>query len=55
MSTGQPGGGVMVWGIFSCHTLGSFIPIEHHLNATGYLNIVADRVHPFMVYPSSNG
>ncbi len=40
-------GGVMVWGI----------SIEHRLNATAYLSIVADHVHPFMttVYPSSNG
>ncbi len=50
------GGGVMVWGIFSWHTLGPFVPIEHHLNATAYLSIVADHVHPFMttVYPSSD-
>ncbi len=39
------GGGVMVWGIFSWHTL---VPIEHRLNATAYLSIVADHVHPFM-------
>ncbi len=37
------GGGVMVWGIFSWHTLGPLVPIEHHLNATAYLNIVADH------------
>ncbi len=51
------GGGVMVWGIFCCHTLGPFVPIEHRLNATAYLSIVADYVHPFMttVYPSSDG
>ncbi len=50
-------GGVMVWGIFSWHTLGSLVPIEHRLNATAYLSIVADHVHPFMttVYPSSDG
>ncbi len=50
------GGGVMVWGIFSWHTLGLLVPIEHHLNATAYLSIVADRVHPFMttVFPSSD-
>jgi len=24
------GGGIMVWGIFSWHTLGLFVPIEHH-------------------------
>ncbi len=51
------GGGIMVWGIFSWHTLGPLVPIEHRLNATAYLSIVADHVHPFMttVYPSSDG
>ncbi len=50
------GGGVMVWGIFSWHSLGPLVPIEH-LNATAYLSIVSDHVHPFMttVYPSSDG
>ncbi|MDF4326824.1 hypothetical protein P3395_25770 [Vibrio parahaemolyticus] len=51
------GGGVMVWGVFSWHTLGLLVPTEHGLNTTAYLSIVADRVHPFMttVYPSSDG
>ncbi len=51
------GGGVMVWEIFSWHTLGPLVPIEHRLNATSYLSIVADHVHPFMttVNPSSDG
>ncbi len=51
------GNGVMVWGIFSWHTLGPLVPIVHCLNATAYLSIVADHVHPFMttVYPSSDG
>ena len=51
------GGGVMVWGVFSWHTLGLLIKVEQHLNATGYLNIIANQVHPFMtaVYPSANG
>ncbi len=51
------GGGVMVWGIFPWHTLGPLVPIEHCLNATAYLSIVADYVHPFMttVYRSSYG
>ncbi len=40
------GGGVTVWGIFSWHTLGPLVPIEHRLNATAYLNIVADHVYP---------
>ncbi len=56
VSTVQAGGrGVMVWGIFSWHTLGPLVPIEYHLNATAYLSIVADHVHPFMttVFPSS--
>ncbi|MDF4345884.1 hypothetical protein P3386_23865 [Vibrio parahaemolyticus] len=51
------GGGVMVWGIFSWHTLGPLVPTEHGLNTTAYLSIVAESVHPFMttVYPSSDG
>ncbi len=57
VSTVQAGGVVMVWGIFSWHTLCPLVPIEHHLNTTAYLSIVADHVHPFMttVYPSSDG
>ncbi len=39
------GGGLMLWGIFSWHTLGPLVPIEHRLNATAYLSIVADHVH----------
>ncbi len=51
------GGGVMVWGIYSWHTLRPLVPIEHHLYATAYLSIVSDHVHPFMttVYPYSDG
>uniref|UniRef100_A0A3B3CGX4 Transposase Tc1-like domain-containing protein n=1 Tax=Oryzias melastigma TaxID=30732 RepID=A0A3B3CGX4_ORYME len=50
-------GGVMVWGIFSWHTLGPLVPIEQCYDATAYLSIVADHVHPFMssVFPSSDG
>ncbi len=58
VSTGQAAGGdgVMVWGIFSWHTLGPLVPTEQRLNATAYLSIVADHFHPFMttVYPSSD-
>ncbi len=48
-------GGLMVWGIFSWHTLGLLVPIEHCLNATANLSTV-DHVHPFMtaVYTSSD-
>ncbi len=38
----------MMWGIFSWHTLGLLVPIEHRLNSAAYLSIVADHVHPFM-------
>ncbi len=49
LSTDQAGGGgVIVGGIFSWHTLGHLVPIEHRLNATAFLSIVADHVHPFM-------
>ncbi len=53
----QAGGGVMVCWIFSRHTLGPLVPIEHCLNTTAYLSIVADHVLPFMttVYPSYDG
>jgi len=34
--------GVMVWGIFSWHTLGPLVPTEHRLNTTAYLIIIAD-------------
>ncbi len=42
--------------VYSWHTLGPLVLIEHRLNATDYLSIVADHVHPFMtaVYPSSD-
>ncbi len=57
VSTVQAGGGCNGVGMFSWHNLGPLIPIENHLNATAYLSIVADHVHPFMttVYLSSNG
>ncbi len=42
VATVQAGGSVMVWEIFSWHTLGPLVPIEHRLNATAYLSIVAD-------------
>ncbi len=42
--------------IFLAH-LAHLVPIEHRLNATDYLSIVADHIHPFIttVYPSSDG
>jgi len=51
------GGGVMVLGMFSWHTLGPLVPIGHRFNARAYLSIVSDHVHPFMatMSPSSDG
>jgi len=51
------GGGIMVWGMFYWHTFGPLVPIGHYLNATAYLSIVSDYVHPFMgtLYQSSDG
>jgi len=50
------GGGVMVWGMFFLAHFRPFVPIGHRLNATAYLRIVSDHVHPFMatMYPSSD-
>jgi len=48
------GGGVMVWGIFSWHTLGPLVPIGHCLNDTTYLSIVSGHVHPFMATMSQS-
>ncbi len=47
----------MVWRIFAWHALGLLVPIAHCLNASTYLNIVAEHVHPFMttVYTSCDG
>uniref|UniRef100_A0A6Q2YLN2 RRM domain-containing protein n=1 Tax=Esox lucius TaxID=8010 RepID=A0A6Q2YLN2_ESOLU len=43
--------------MFYWHTLGPLVAIGHGLNATAYLSIVSDHVHPFMttMYPSSDG
>lgn len=49
----QAGDGVvMVWGIFTWHTLHFFVSTEHHLNVSVYLSIVADYFHSV---PFSNG
>ncbi len=48
VSTVQAGGGGVMWDIFSWHTLGPLVPIEHRLNTPAYWSIVADHVHPFM-------
>ncbi len=51
------GGGLMVWGIFSWHTLGPLVPIEHHLNSYSLPEYCCWPCHAFMttVYPSADG
>ena len=48
------GGAVMVWDIFSWDTVGPLVTIEHGLNATAYLSIVADYVHCLWSKSSNN-
>ncbi|GFW86552.1 transposable element Tcb2 transposase [Trichonephila clavipes] len=54
----QAGGGIiMLWGTFSWVFLGPVVVVEKIINATGYLNIIADQLHPYMasVFPAGNG
>jgi len=53
VTTVQAGGGdVMVWGMFSWHTLCPLVPIGHRLYATASLSIVVDHVHhPYVQVP----
>ncbi|GFX37116.1 transposable element Tcb2 transposase [Trichonephila clavipes] len=50
-------GGIMLWGMFSWVTLGPVVVVEQTMNATGYLKIIADQLHPYMAYvfPAGNG
>ncbi len=52
VSTVQDGGGVMERGILS--NLAPLVPIEHRLNASVYMSIVANHAHLFMTtrFPS---
>lgn len=40
----------MMWEMFSWHTLSPLVLTEHHLNATAYMIIVVERVHPFVCH-----
>jgi len=37
------GGGVMVWGMFSWHTLGPLLPIGHRLKVQICMNVISRR------------
>ncbi|CAL1285354.1 unnamed protein product [Larinioides sclopetarius] len=51
------GGGIRLCGSFSWASLGPVVMVEQTMNATGYLNIIADQLHPYMtsVFPAGNG
>ncbi|GFX14712.1 transposable element Tc1 transposase [Trichonephila clavipes] len=54
----QAGGGcIMLRGTFSWASLGPVVVVEQSMNTTGYLNIIADQLHPYMasVFPAENG
>ncbi|GFW42147.1 transposable element Tcb1 transposase [Trichonephila clavipes] len=42
------GGSTMLWGTFSWAFLGPVVVVDQTMNATGYLNIVADQLHPYI-------
>lgn len=40
----------MMWEMFSWHTLSPLVLTEHHFNATAYMIIVVEHVHPFVYH-----
>ncbi len=48
------GGGLMVWGIFSWHTLGPLVPTEHRLNATDMPQMLSCQYRPKSLRNVSN-
>ncbi|GFT13555.1 transposable element Tcb1 transposase [Trichonephila clavipes] len=56
--TVQAGGGsIMVWGMFSWHSLGSLIIVEGTMDQYKYASVLADHVHPYMriAFPQDDG
>ncbi|GBL78944.1 Transposable element Tc1 transposase [Araneus ventricosus] len=51
------GGGIMLWGTFSWTALRPVVVVEQTMKAVNYLNIIADELHPYMVFvfPTGNG
>lgn len=51
------GGSVMVWGMFSWHSLGALIVVDGTMDQFKYAAILADHVHPYMriVFPQHDG
>ncbi|GFU12311.1 transposable element Tc1 transposase [Trichonephila clavipes] len=49
------GDSIMLWRTFSWAILGLVVVVEQTMNATGYLNIIADQLHPYMTSLSPAG
>ncbi|GFX13012.1 transposable element Tcb1 transposase [Trichonephila clavipes] len=51
------GGSIMVWGMFSWHSLGSLIIVEGTTDQYKYASVLADHVQPYMriVFPQDDG
>ncbi|GFV53023.1 transposable element Tc1 transposase [Trichonephila clavipes] len=51
------GGSIRVPGVFSWYCLGSLVRVPPSLNAIRYVELLGDRLHPFMLfrYPHGNG
>lgn len=50
----QAGGSVMVWGLFSWHTLGPLVSVKDHLNVTAYRHLSQwlQFIHPLVAASS---
>ncbi|GBN66476.1 Transposable element Tc1 transposase [Araneus ventricosus] len=50
-------GSIMLWGMFSLVALRPVIVVEQTMIAANYLNIIADQLHPYVVFvfPTGNG
>ncbi|GFY06163.1 transposable element Tcb2 transposase [Trichonephila clavipes] len=53
----EHGGSIMIWGVFSCHCLGSLVRVPISLNAILYVKLLGHHHHSFMLccYPHGNG
>ncbi|GBN26526.1 hypothetical protein AVEN_236015-1 [Araneus ventricosus] len=49
------GGGIMLWGTFSWAALGAVVVVEQTMKAANYLNIIADKLHPYIAFVFATG
>ncbi|GBM33401.1 hypothetical protein AVEN_93284-1 [Araneus ventricosus] len=48
--TQDGGGGIMLCGMFSWAALGPVVLVGQTMRAANYLNIIADKLHPYMAF-----